>query len=135
MTQDVPDAVLERASRAIAAQRRGLTTDDPKVDRVWTSYCGQVRAALAAAWTIAPASGLGKATRSLPRRSTELRDLALAAARAADMLAAAYHWGDSEAACVLRETRATDTRQALLDHLLNHHGMTAAEVKRMKEVL
>ena len=77
-----------------------------------------------------------KATRSLPRRSTELRDLALAAAVASEKLAEAYCWGTcSDAECVLRETRATDTRQALLDHLLNHHGMTAAEVKRMKEVL
>jgi hypothetical protein len=78
----------------------------------------------------------GKATRSLPRRSTELRDLALAAARASELLGDVYHgFVASEAECVLRETRATDTRQALLDHLLNHHGMTAAEVKRMKEVL
>jgi hypothetical protein len=77
----------------------------------------------------------GKATRSLPRRSTELRDLALAATDASDLLGIGYERGASERMCVQLETHATDTRQALLDHLLNHHGMTAAEVKRMKEVL
>ena len=77
----------------------------------------------------------GKATRSLPRRSTELRDLALAAAGSSERLASIYACGASEDWCVLAENRADTTRQALLDHLLNHHGMTAAEVKRMKEVL
>ncbi len=38
--------LVEPAARAIAAHKRGLPTDHPEIDRVWSSYCGQVRAAL-----------------------------------------------------------------------------------------
>lgn len=53
----IPDAVA-RAARAIAANKRGLPIGSPEVDRVWFSYCGQARAALAAGWATAPASGV-----------------------------------------------------------------------------
>jgi NTP pyrophosphatase (non-canonical NTP hydrolase) len=38
---------VERGARAIAAHKRGLSPDDPEIDRVWSSYCGQVRACIA----------------------------------------------------------------------------------------
>jgi hypothetical protein len=36
----------ERAARAIAANKRGVSTDDAAIDTVWTSYIGQARAAI-----------------------------------------------------------------------------------------
>lgn len=62
-SESVPSAV-ERAAKAIAANKRGLTPDNPEVERVWPSYCGQARAALAAAWNEQPASGLEAAIAS-----------------------------------------------------------------------
>ena len=37
---------IEAAARSIAANKRGLRSDDPAIDRVWQSYAGQARAAL-----------------------------------------------------------------------------------------
>lgn len=56
----VPSA-LERAARAIASNKRGLPPHATEIDRIWTSYCGQARAALSAAWTVAPPLGLENA--------------------------------------------------------------------------
>ena len=48
----------ERLARAIAAQKRKLNANDPTVDKVWTSYLGQVSAILtereAAGWPATP---------------------------------------------------------------------------------
>jgi hypothetical protein len=38
--------LVEQVARAIAAHKRRLPPDHPEIDRVWSSYCGQVRAAL-----------------------------------------------------------------------------------------
>lgn len=43
------DKLTENVARAIAANKRGLPVDDPRVDKVWSAYCGQARAALATA--------------------------------------------------------------------------------------
>lgn len=43
-----PNQTIERAARALAAHKRGLPPDDPEIDRVWASYCGQVRAVIEA---------------------------------------------------------------------------------------
>lgn len=40
--------LVEPMARAIAAHKRRLPPDHPEIDRVWSSYCGQVRAALSA---------------------------------------------------------------------------------------
>ncbi len=39
---------VQRVARAIAAHKRKLPVNDPAVDRVWSGYCGQARAVLAA---------------------------------------------------------------------------------------
>jgi hypothetical protein len=39
---------VERVARAIAAGKRDPRTPPEEIDRVWTAYCGQARAALAA---------------------------------------------------------------------------------------
>jgi len=43
------DKLTENIARAIAANKRGLPVDDPRIDKVWSAYCGQARAALATA--------------------------------------------------------------------------------------
>jgi hypothetical protein len=39
---------IEQSARAIAASKRGIATDDPRIDVVWQSYSGQAVAALEA---------------------------------------------------------------------------------------
>lgn len=41
------DNLMERVARAIAASRRGLSVDDPEIDRVWSGYGGCAKAAMA----------------------------------------------------------------------------------------
>lgn len=50
--------VIEIMARAIGANKRGLQSDDPAVDRVWTGYCGQARAALTALRDAGPSEGM-----------------------------------------------------------------------------
>lgn len=53
---------LELVARAIAAQKRNCSTSHPDVDRVWTSYVGQARSAVAAFLSAQPAlpDGVGQ---------------------------------------------------------------------------
>ena len=45
---------LVRAARAIAANKRGLSVEDPEVERVYRSYIGQARAAIEAFHALQP---------------------------------------------------------------------------------
>lgn len=49
------DLQIEAASRAIAASKRGSSSDAPEIDAVWRSYMGQARAAIAAYLSAMPA--------------------------------------------------------------------------------
>ena len=51
---------IEASARAIAASKRGLSPSDAEIDRVWTSYVGQARAAIIAWFECARAATEGR---------------------------------------------------------------------------
>ncbi len=70
------------------------------------------------------------ATASLPRKSSKLRDLALAACDASDAVSQGYAYNAGE-----REERAWSTRHAFYDILLEDFGITKAEAERIGGLL